>query len=62
MYYVILRFELDGIPHAFHAPKSITFQDYVFNGAMRPEKAIVVDGTAYELSLVAAITITVHKS
>lgn len=41
---------------------SVTVQDYVFNGRLHPESALVVDGTAYELRLVSDIRMAVHRS
>lgn len=41
--------------------ETLTIQDYVFNGCMNAEKALVINGTAYELRLVSDIDATVRK-
>jgi hypothetical protein len=40
--------------------RALVVQDYVFNGAMRPTKALVVNDTAYELRLVSDLRLSVH--
>lgn len=42
--------------------KDIGVQDYVFNGQLRPEKALVVNGTAWELRHISDIRLTVHTT
>jgi hypothetical protein len=41
--------------------RTLAVQDYVFNGQLRPESAMVINNTAYELRLIADIRMTVHE-
>jgi len=53
-----LSFEYHGVKY-FHPVRSITTQDYIFNGELRPREAIVVDGTAFPLAEISDIRLTV---
>lgn len=58
-----LSFRFDGGRIAeFDNVTRLEVQDYVFNGQLGPEKALVVWDTAYELRLVSDIQMTVHSS